>query len=197
MDDLIVKDCMIEIISHIKRIIIELDSKEADVMVKAITDSNRVFVMGAGRSGLAARAFAMRLVQLGIVAYVIGEVVTPSMDKNDLFLAVSGSGSTTTVVNAAKTAKSIGSKVLAVTSYPESELGHIADYVVVIKGKTKKDIEIDYIAHQIQGKHTSLTPLGTLFEDTVMIFFEGVIAELMKRLKKSAEDLKIRHANIE
>lgn len=197
MASVIVKDCMLEIISHIKDIIVELDADEVNSMVNAITDSKRVFVMGAGRSGLASRAFAMRLVQVGLVAYVIGEVVTPSMGKDDLFLAVSGSGSTTTVVNAAKTAKSIGSKVLAVTSYPESELGRIADNIVKVKGKTKKDIEKDYIAHQIVGKHTSLTPLGTLFEDSVMIFFEGVIAALMDRLEKSAEDLRTRHANIE
>ena len=153
--------------------------------------------MGAGRSGLAAKAFAMRLVQLGLNAYVIGEVVTPAMKEGDLLIAVSGSGATDSVVHAARTAKGVGSKVLAVTSYPESNLGKIADYIVRVKGRTKIDIEKDHLKHQIEGSHSTLTPLGTLFEDTVMIFFDGIIAGLMVELNKGELEMKKRHTIFE
>ncbi|MEM4076729.1 MAG: 6-phospho-3-hexuloisomerase, partial [Metallosphaera sp.] len=42
-----------------------------------------------------------------------------------------------------------------------------------------------------------LAPLGTLFEDTTQVFLDGVVAELMVRLKKTEEDLRLVHANIE
>ena len=49
--------------------------REAAECVRA---HDRVFVGGAGRSGLMLRAFAMRLMQTGREVCVIGETVTPS-----------------------------------------------------------------------------------------------------------------------
>jgi 6-phospho-3-hexuloisomerase len=192
-----VKNAMIRIVEHVEKTIKELDDTQLDHMVSAIQNSEKIFLMGAGRSGLAGRAFAMRLVQLGLTAYVIGESVTPSMTKKDLLIAISGSGETNSVVNAAKTAKGVGSTVLTVTSYPDSSLGRISDHVVKVRGRTKIDIEKDHIKHQIEGTHSSLTPLGTLFEDTVMIFFDGIIARLMTHLKTKEIDMKRRHATLE
>lgn len=192
-----VKTAMLEIVRHVSNIIDDLKDSDIDMMIDTIRNSDRIFIMGAGRSGLASRAFAMRLVQLGLTAYVIGETVTPAMTEKDLLIAVSGSGETKSIVSAAKTAKGIGSKVLTVTSYPESSLGKISDYIVRVKGKTKIDIEKDYLKHQIEGTHTSLTPLGTLFEDTVMIFFDGIIAGLMAKLGREEIYMKRRHATLE
>jgi 6-phospho-3-hexuloisomerase len=192
-----VKTAMNEVAKHVVNIINELDDSEIQKMIEAIEEADRIFLVGAGRSGLAAKAFAMRLVQLGLTAYVIGEVVTPAMTKDDLLIAVSGSGATTSVIHAAKTAKGIGSKVLTITSYPKSPLGEVSDYIVKVKGRTKIDIEKDHLKHQIEGRHSTLTPLGTLFEDTVMIFFDGIIAGLMTKLGKGELDLKRRHTSVE
>ncbi|OYT26351.1 MAG: 6-phospho-3-hexuloisomerase [Candidatus Altiarchaeales archaeon ex4484_96] len=192
-----VTTAMVEIVRHIDDVIGNLDEKQIKQFIKVIQKSNRVFLIGAGRSGLAARAFAMRLVQLGLTAYVIGESVTPGMKKDDLLIAVSGSGQTNSVVSAAQVAKGLGCATLAITSYPDSLLGEIVDYVVVIKGRTKIDIEKDHLKHQIEGRHSTLTPLGTLFEDSVMVFFDGIIAGLMTTLKAREQDLKARHATIE
>ena len=188
------KKIMQEIARHVMKTSDELDDSEIGDMIKLIRKSCRIFVIGAGRSGLAVRAFAMRLVQLGLTAYVVGETITPGMDKKDLLIAVSGSGETNSVVNATKIAKNIGVKVLAITSYPESSLGRISDYTVKIKGKTKIDIEKNHLKHQIEGVHSSLTPLGTMFEDTAQIFFDGVIAELMEKLGKKEKDMRRIHA---
>ncbi|OYT54578.1 MAG: 6-phospho-3-hexuloisomerase [Candidatus Altiarchaeales archaeon ex4484_2] len=192
-----VKTAMVEIVSHVDDVIKQLDEGQTEDMVEVIQSANRIFLMGAGRSGLAAKAFAMRLVQLGLTAYVIGESVTPGMKDDDILIAVSGSGQTSSIISAAEVAKGIGSKVLAVTSYPDSLLGELADLTVEIKGRTKIDIEKDHLRNQIEGRHSTLTPLGTLFEDSVMIFFDGIIAGLMTSLKAEEQDLKARHATIE
>ena len=192
-----VKLAMGEIARHVLKIIENLDDKEIETMIEAIKNAERIFLLGAGRSGLAAKAFAMRLTQLGLTVYVIGEITTPAMTDKDLLIAVSGSGATESVVHAAKTAKGVGSKILSVTSYPKSRLGRISDYVVKVKGRTKVDIEKNHLKHQIEGTHSSLTPLGTLFEDTVMIFFDGIIAALMVELQKGELDMKRRHALVE
>jgi 6-phospho-3-hexuloisomerase len=192
-----VKTAMVKIARHVDQTIEELDDRQIEAMMDHIRNAQKIFIMGAGRSGLMGKAFAMRLAQLDLTVYVIGETVTPSMNDRDLLIAISGSGETSSIVHAAKTAKGIGSKVLAVTSYPESNLGKIADLIVLVKGRTKIDIEKDHLKHQLEGTHTSLTPLGTLFEDTVMIFFDGMTAGLMTKLSKEESDLKKRHASLE
>ncbi|MFH0859902.1 MAG: 6-phospho-3-hexuloisomerase [Candidatus Altiarchaeota archaeon] len=192
-----VKTAMLKIAEHINDAVKEIDDGEVDLMVEEIQKAKKIFLVGAGRSGLVAKAFAMRLVQLGLTAYVVGETTSPAITKKDLLIAVSGSGKTTNVVNVTKIAKDIGAKALTITSYPNADLGQLSDHVVKIKGRTKIDIEKDYTESQLKGHFSSLTPLGTLFEDTVMIFFDGVIARLMSELGKGESYMKKRHATLE
>ncbi|AWR97366.1 6-phospho-3-hexuloisomerase [Acidianus sulfidivorans JP7] len=159
--------------------------------------SGKVLVMGAGRSGLVGRSFAMRLLHLGYNSYVLGETITPAIGKDDLAIAISGSGRTKLILTAAEAAKEAKAKLIAITSYADSPIGKIADVVVEVPGRTKYTQFEDYFARQILGITEPLAPLGTLFEDTTQVFLDGVVAELMIRLSKSEEDLRQIHANIE
>ena len=191
-----VKSAMKQIAEHIQKTIEKLDDSQVDAMIDAIATADRIFLMGVGRSGLVSKAFAMRLVHLGLTAHVIGETTTPSINKGDLLIAVSGSGTTSSVVKAVEIAKGIGTKVLAVTSYPNSQVGKLADYVVKIEGRTKLDASRNDIQRELIG-YEQLTPLGTLFEDTVMVFFDGIIAKLMAKLGARETDMQHRHAKLE
>jgi 6-phospho-3-hexuloisomerase len=187
-----------EILSNIESATEFIDDETVNEFMKVLTESKNVFVMGAGRSGLVAKAFAMRLVHLGISAYVVGETISPAIYDDDCILAISGSGETNTIVSAVDIAKNRGSKALALTSYPESSLGKLADCVMKVKGRTKIDIDDeDYIKRQIDGNYVSVTPLGTAFELTSLIFLDGLIAELMQKMGKTEDDLKYRHTVLE
>ncbi len=159
--------------------------------------NGKVLVMGAGRSGLVGRAFAMRLLHLGFNSYVLGETIVPAIGKNDIVVAISGSGRTKLILTAAEAAKEAGAKLISITSYFDSPLAKISDVVIEIPGRTKYSKNEDYFARQILGITEPLAPLGTLFEDTTQIFLDGIVAELMIRLKKTEEDLRLIHANIE
>ena len=175
-----------------------LDDDIIEEFKNTLTDSKNVFVMGAGRSGLVAKAFAMRLVHLGISAYVVGETISPAIYDDDCILAISGSGETNTIVSAVKIAKNRGSKALSLTSYPDSSIGEISDVVMLVKGRTKIDVDDEnYIKRQIDGNYASLTPLGTAFELTSLIFLDGLISELMHKMGKTEYDLKSRHTVLE
>ena len=158
-----------------------LDEKAIDEFEDIIINAKNIFVTGAGRSGLVAKAFAMRLMHLGLSAYVVGETISPAIYEDDCIIAISGSGETNTIVSAAKIAKNRGSKVLALTSYPESTLGQLADSYVLVKGRTKKEVDDEnYMKRQIHGNYTSLTPLGTAFELTTLVFLDAIVSELME-----------------
>jgi len=174
-----------------------LDEKKVDDFLNTIIEADNVFLIGAGRSGLVAKAFAMRLMHLGINVYVVGETITPAINKGDCIVAISGSGETGSIISAVKVAKEKGSKVLSLTSYGKSSLGKLSDTYILVEGRLKVDDNESYIERQIRGTHRSLTPLGTLFELTSLIFLDGLISELMYRLNKAESDLKKRHTVFE
>lgn len=194
---MIINDAIEEIIENVQAVSDELDEKSVKAMLRILTSCNNVFLLGLGRSGLVAKAFAMRLMHLGIGVYVVGETITPAINNDDCLLAISGSGETSYIISTAQIARKRGSHIVAVTSYVNSTLGKMADLVVYIKGRTKIDSEKNYIRRQINGKHQSLSPLGTLFEVTSLIFLDAVIAQLMVDMNKTEEDLKERHTVLE
>ncbi|MBS7646071.1 6-phospho-3-hexuloisomerase [Candidatus Bathyarchaeota archaeon] len=188
-----------EILEGVRDALSSIDEKQVERMIDLLLDSygRRILVMGVGRSGLVGKSFAMRLMHLGFNVYVLGETITPAIGEGDLIISISGSGSTKLVVTASEIAKDVGAKIIAITSYPDSELGRISDHVVQIKGRTKIAKETDYFLRQITGIHEPLAPLGTMFEASSMIFLDSLIAELMVRMGKTEEDMRNRHATIE
>jgi len=183
-----------ESLKAVKRVQVE---EMIEALIKAYNEKKKVLVMGAGRSGLVGRCFALRLKHLGFDVSVLGDTIVSPVGKDDVVIAISGSGRTALIVTAAEAAKSVGAKVIAITTYPDSPLGRLADIVVEIPGRTKVSTIEDYFARQILGIHEPLAPLGTLFEDTALVFLDSIIVELMYRLGKSEDELRSKHANIE
>ena len=167
----LMKESIEAIIDNIHQAEEYLVAEDIDEFLDIIVSANNVFVTGAGRSGLAAKAFAMRLMHLGLSAYVVGETISPAIYEGDCILAISGSGETNTITSAAKISKNRGAKVLA-------------------------DDE-NYLKRQIKGNYTSLTPLGTAFELTSLVFLDGMVSELMEKMGQTEKDLKSRHAVLE
>jgi 6-phospho-3-hexuloisomerase len=186
------------ILSRIEEIIQSVEEEQINTMIDMILESRNkmILLLGSGRSGLVGRSFAIRLMHVGFNVYVTGETIAPAIVPGDLVIALSGSGRTRTVVTQAETAKNIGAKILAITSYPESPLAKHADEIVLIKGRTKEDTDVDFIQRQITGEYDA-APLGTLFELSSMVFLDCIIATLMKKLQKTEIDLRMRHANAE
>ena len=83
-----------EIVQGIQSSLKLLEEKQVEKLLKVIVDSNKILIVGQGRSGLVGRAFAMRLMHLGLSVYVVGETITPSIEMGDLLFAISGSGRT-------------------------------------------------------------------------------------------------------
>jgi 6-phospho-3-hexuloisomerase len=194
---MIINDAIEEIVDNVMAVSAEIDEKNVNEMMDILTSSKNVFLLGQGRSGLVARAFAMRLMHLGISVYVVGETITPAIGEEDCLLAISGSGETSYIISTAMIAKKRGAKIVAVTSYEKSTLGTISDLIMHIKGRTKVDSEKNYIKRQMNGKHLSLSPLGTLFEVSTLIFLDALIAQLMDKMGKTEDDLKKRHTVLE
>jgi len=190
-----------EILSGAQKAIEEMDESQVETMIQLLLGAKdkKIFVVGMGRSGFVGRAFALRLMNLSFDVYFLGETITPAAGEEDLVIAISGTGMTKLVISAASAAKEIGAKVVAITSYKESQLGQMADQLVLVKGRTKMGWprEEDYLARQILGEREPISPLGSIFENNCMVFLDSLIVELMYRMKKNENDLRSRHATIE
>lgn len=186
-----------EILKDLKEVLEQVDEREVDEFVKALLDAKRIFIVGAGRSGLVGRAFAMRLMHLGIEVYVVGETITPAIRKGDLLIAISGSGRTSFPLVAAETSKRLGARVFAITSDRNSPLAKCSDYVLLVKGRSKDNAVRDYISRQLAGEHPPLTPLGTLFELSTSILLDAVIYKIISMLGISEREMLERHSNLE
>lgn len=185
------------ITKHALKVINELDREQVAQMIDTISNANSIFIVGTGRSELVGKAFAMRLMHLGFKVHVVGEVTTPAIKEDDCLVAISGSGETKAVTIAAETAKDTGAAVIGITASPNSMLSKYLDTIINVDSRTKMDAWENYTSHVLKGTYDDLTPLGTLFEDTTLLFLDGIIAEFMARLGKKEIDLKKRHAIIE
>lgn len=158
-----------------------------DDLADAVLGAERVFVVGAGRSGIALRMTAMRLMHLGLDVHVVGEATAPAIRPGDLLLTASGSGGTESVVRAARTASDAGARVAAITTDATSSLGEVADVVVTVPAAPKLD----------RSATVSQQYAGSLFEQLVVVLGDGLFHALWHRRGSSADELWPRHANLE
>lgn len=79
----------------------------------------------------------MRLMHIGYTDFVMGETITPSIQKGDTWVAISGSGTTKGIVADTQAAKKLGLDIVVLTSDLTSPLAELADKVIVVPGATK------------------------------------------------------------
>ena len=128
----------------------------------------------------------MRLMHIGYQPYVMGETITPALRENEVYLAISGSGTTKNTLSNAKAAKKLGLKIIAVTSKEESELGQLADCIIKVPGRIKGDQKTD-----------SIQLLSSLFDQSVHIVLDELCLILSRRDNVSDEMAAGNHVNVE
>ena len=185
MDD-VIEQVLSEITACLRQV-------RAESLVQAgemIESACRIFVAGAGRSGLCMRAVGMRLMHLGKTVYVVGETTTPSIAAADLLIVGSGSGRTASLLSMARQAQRKEARILLFTTDAASPLADMADHRIVIRAPS-------YRAYEDGPVLPSVQPLGTLFEQSMFVLCDSLILRLMQRTGVSAIEMFERHANLE
>jgi 6-phospho 3-hexuloisomerase len=155
----------------------------ADVerVLQVLTQAPLIFVYGAGRSGIIGRAFAMRLVQTGLRAFVIGESVTPIVQKGDAVFIFSAQGESYSSIQTANIVRREGADLVVLTARGNSKLAHTATVLLAL------DFPED-------PERARLAPLGTLFESASLRLTDGIIAQLLVLRGESEDSMRRRHA---
>ena len=158
-----------------------------DDAAAALRGARRVFVLGAGRSGLALKMTAMRLMHLGLEVHVVGDVTTPAIAAGDALLVASGSGTTAGILRSANTAEEVGAQIVCLTTDGSSPLAELAAVTVVVPAAQKQD----------HGGTRSAQYSGGLFEQSVVFVGDAIFHSLWLASGATADELWPRHANLE
>lgn len=176
------------ITKEITSVLDKVDEGEVNEFINEILSAKKIVLVGAGRVGLAARGFAMRLSHLGLESYMIGDATVPSISKGDLLIAASGSGETQTIYDLVNIAKKNGARISLITGNPMSRMGELANTVIKIEAPSKTKAVENFISAQ---------PMTTLNEQCLSIFFDAVVLCLMDKTKETHDTMWARHSNLE
>ncbi len=169
------------ILKRVKESLAKEQDLERMFLIDSILGTNKVFIYGVGRSGTMSKAFAIRLVQLGLKVFFVGETITPIVEKDDLVIIVSNTGETMSAIQTANIVRRLGAKVIAITAESHSKLAHAASSVIHLYVDDEPD-------------DSELAPLGTVFEITALVFLDSIIPEIMKKMGQNEANMRTRHA---
>ena len=178
----------LNVLEELKNVFEKIKQEEIERFSESIINANRIFVIGAGREGLSSRAFAMRLMHLGKPTYWVWDDTTPYIGQGDLLIATSGSGKIISIQNVVRLAKVADASVAIVTGNPEADTAKMADVVLCLPAEVwggGKDV-----VHSTQ-------PMGSLFEQGLLILFDLIVITLMEKMGVTASDMAKRHRNVE
>ena len=169
-----------QLLDRIAAVMQKVDWTDFLDLANRLPRARRTFVTGAGRSGLVARSFGMRLMHAGLPAFIPGETITPATGAGDLLVAISCTGTTGYTDYLARRARKLGAQVVVLTADPDSPLAEDADKVVVIPA-TAPDIVLR----------------AAVFEHAASLCLDAVFNVLSDRLKLDLQEYRQRHANLE
>lgn len=174
------------ILNELEKAFDVISEEQINALVDKICTHQRIFVYATGRSGLMVKTLAMRLMQMGLTAFVVGETTTPSIQVGDLLILASSSGTTKSVCDYADSAKKSGIDLAIVTSNAESYLSSNFDVTVSVEADSK-----------YAGGGNSKQPMGSLFEQTLLVLFDAVILKMTQGNSNTTQRMQQNHANLE
>lgn len=180
------KDIRNAVVREVSSSLEHIPEEAIDRLSKRLDMEKRIFCDAAGRSRLQVEGFAMRLIQMGFRAHIVGEPTTPAIASGDVLLVCSASGETQSLVEHARKAHGMGTEVLLITAGEESSLGGLCDYKIIIEAPSKQE--------KTAG---SVQPMGSLFEQSAGILFDIVVMYLMEHYGITSDAMYRNHSNLE
>lgn len=183
------KDLYKTILLEHEKVFEKQDLTELGQFMEHIRRARRIFLMGVGREGIAARAFAMRLMHLGKEVHWVWDDTTPGMKDKDLFIAVNGSGRIGHIHYVTERAKESGAAVAVVTGGPKEKTPALADCILFVPACVYNGTD--------ERAVPSIQPMGNLFEQHLFLLFDIIIIQLEEEMQITHAQMEARHRNIE
>jgi 6-phospho-3-hexuloisomerase len=156
----------------------DLPERLADLL-----EAPRVLIYGQGRTGLALRALAMRLGQMGRDAHFLLDTAPPPLRPGDLFLVNASRGDLASAVALLKRARELGVRTALITAAQEGPALNEADVTLLLPAET-------------WSTDGATLPLGGQYELALWVLGDLAVEILMRRHGVSLERLAAGHVNL-
>ncbi len=113
----------------------------------------------------------------------------PPLGKGDLFFASSGPGDLSTVNALSRVAKKADARVIILTSQADSPDASLADFVLLLPAQT--------MASDTGAQASTTLPMGSIFEGSMFLLFEAMVARIAALRGETADTMRARHTNME
>lgn len=177
------------ILADIGRALRQVDPAGIEAVCAAILSAERVFVAGKGRSGLQMKAFAMRLMHLGLRVHVVDDATTPAIGAGDLLLIGSSSGRTGSLLRYIDAVRETGAALATFTGDAESPIAKAADAALHIPATNFKAGR--------KSANDSVLVMGSLFEHCLGLICDLIVIRLKAERQVAESDMNALHANLE
>jgi len=176
------------VVHELRQTLGRVDAAQFEAVADVLSRAERVFVIGVGREGLAARGFAMRLMHTGATVHWGWDDTTPNVTADDVMVMVNGSGSIGHLSYVFDKVRLTGATTVVVTGVPDAPTPRAADHVLAVPGAVYGGTG-DLVA--------SMQPMGSLFERATGLVFDLLVLEIASRKGCTSADLAARHRNFE
>jgi len=183
-----VKDFREIILNELSLSLERIDETEFQHFIQQLIRPRRILVVGVGRVLISMKAWVKRMVHLKLDINYVGSETEMPVGEGDLLIAASSSGESAIPAAIARIAKQKGAEVAYIGCSQDSTIAHMADYRILMAGRTKFNRE---------GEFASVQPMSTLFEQQLYLLGDIISLEIMRENGWSEEDIKNRHANLE
>jgi len=173
---------MLPILEDLDLVLRAVQANLSDKFFEVVLKAPRIFLYGLGRSGLIARSFGMRLVHLGREATIVGDTTTPAIRSGDVLIVCSCTGKSPILRHAVRLAHQEQATAIAIVGQRRTALAKEADCVV------RLPIEA--------ARNEAAQPMGSLFEQALLLYLDSMVIRLMERLSITAEDMERVHSNL-
>lgn len=107
---------------------------QIEYLIKQIKKAKKIIILGSSNSGVTANIFGIRLMRMGLPVESYSDPVWMLMnasisDSNDLYIAISNSGTTESIIKTITTAKKRNAYIVSMTSYSENPIANLSDLV--------------------------------------------------------------------
>ncbi|MHB1315773.1 MAG: phosphoheptose isomerase family protein [Christensenellales bacterium] len=177
-----------QMIEELGRSYLATDVGQLDDFIAALEQARRIFFYAQGREMLMLSAFAMRVHHMGYEVYVIGETSAPPIGRGDVLAVSSGTGAGGVLFAQIETALRAGAAVIGLSAHPENRIGKVCPCMVRVSGQTLADP---------LGRLPSMLPLGTGYEQSLLLTLDYVVLQMMRKNRWEEGDLSVRHTNLE
>ncbi|MBO1305687.1 MurR/RpiR family transcriptional regulator [Enterococcus sp. 669A] len=108
------------------------DQEKMDEFIRIVKQAKKIVLIGISSSGVTAETFGIRLMRMGLPAVSYSDPLWMLMqasiaEPEDLYFAISSSGTTDSIIETLERAKKRGSKIVSITSFSENPVSQLSD----------------------------------------------------------------------